>query len=716
MTAAALLVAVAYYAGANLGFVLRLPPATPSVLWPPNTILTAALLLSPPRRWGVFLLAALPAHLAAELGMGWPISLVVSLFVTNCSQAVIAAAGIRWFSDAPARFDTLRRVTVFILAAGLVAPFLSSFPDAAAVTVLQGEPYWFVWRTRFFSNVVTELMLGPAIVMALTAGPAWVRSAPRARKAEAAALVAALTLGGGFAFGALGHGPGLLEGASVVVVLLPLILLATVRFGPGGASLALLTTSLIAIWAGAHRRGPFAVLPLTATETVVEVQILLIALAIPMLCLAAVVVERRAAARALAERLRLEVALSRLSAAFVRLPSDAMDPVFERSVREVGEIAGVDRVVLCRQLGTDGRRVRYTWSAPGADPAVLPADDFPWTIEQLRTDQAVVFSRLEELPAAASRDVESFRRHGVRSAIVVPLLGRGRVPGALALLAAAERTWRDGLVQWLRLAAEIFDNAMARKEGEDALRASELDAQRSRHELAHFTRVSTMGQLTASIAHELNQPLTGILTNARAGLRFLDAVPPDVAEVREILRDIVDDDKRAGEVIRRLRDLLRKEEPQRVVLDLNVLVRDVVRLLGSDAIIRNVTVRLDLAPHAVLVSGDRVELEQVVLNLLLNAMDAMAEVAGGDRTIVVTTENAAPEAHVVVRDSGPGFRAGCDDLIFEPFFTTKPAGMGMGLAISRSIVEGHGGSIRAVNHPGGGAVVHVTLPVSSNAA
>jgi signal transduction histidine kinase len=94
----------------------------------------------------------------------------------------------------------------------------------------------------------------------------------------------------------------------------------------------------------------------------------------------------------------------------------------------------------------------------------------------------------------------------------------------------------------------------------------------------------------------------------------------------------------------------------------------------------------------------------------------MAEVAGGDRTIVVTTENAAPEAHVVVRDSGPGFRAGCDDLIFEPFFTTKPAGMGMGLAISRSIVEGHGGSIRAVNHPGGGAVVHVTLPVSSNAA
>src|SRR5439155_8105163 len=128
--AAALLVAVGYYAGANLGFMLSLPAATPSVLWAPNTILTAALLLSPPRWWWLYLLAALPAHLAAQLGMAWPLPLVLALFVTNCSQALIAAVVTRRFSDAPARFDTLRRMVVFILAAGLAAPFLSSFLDA----------------------------------------------------------------------------------------------------------------------------------------------------------------------------------------------------------------------------------------------------------------------------------------------------------------------------------------------------------------------------------------------------------------------------------------------------------------------------------------------------------------------------------------------------------------------------------------------------------
>src|SRR5262249_33186551 len=155
---------------------------------------------------------------------------------------------------------------------------------------------------------------------------------------------------------------------------------------------------------------------------------------------------------------------------------------------------------------------------------------------------------------------------------------------------------------------------------------AELDAQRSRQELAHFTRVSTIGELTASLAHELNQPLTGILANAQAGLRFMDAKPPDLTEIREILTDIVNDDKRAGEVIRRLRGLLRKEEVRFRLLDLNTLIRDVARLLTSDAIIRSVSVKLELAPDPAIVSGDSVQLQQVVLNLLLNAMDAMADV------------------------------------------------------------------------------------------
>jgi signal transduction histidine kinase/integral membrane sensor domain MASE1 len=837
--APALLVAVAYYAGANLGLLLRLPPATPSVLWPPNTILTAALLLSPPRHWWRYLLAALPAHLLAEVGV-WPLSLVLAFFVTNCGQAVIAAACLWRFSDAPARFDTLRRVTRFILSAGLAAPFLSTFVDAAAVTVTLGESYWLVWRTRFFSNVLTELVLGPTILLAVTAGPGWLRNAPPARKAEAALLGVALTLVAGWVFGFVTDSSDVVPGGSVLIFLLPLILMVTVMFGPGGASLALLATSVIAIEAGADGRGPFAGLP--RADGVLALQLLLSGMAIPILCLAAVIMERRQAVRELAEQLRLEMLLSRLSTTFLRLPSHEIEPAFETSVRQIGEAAGADGVMVCRQRRIDERVARYTWSAAGTDPGldVRPERDFPWTMARIGADQVVVFSRLDELPAAAAHDVESFRRHDIRSCFIMPLVGSEERHGRLCLYTVStERTWPDGLQQWLRLVGEALTSALARTEAEDALRASELSksailtslssavavldpdgrvvdvntswvraaagrphtpaglavganllqawqraardgvpyaseaaagiagvlcrgypefsleyasrgaageqwfvmsvvpldhadggavvstseiterkeaelaAQRSRQELAHFARVSTVGQLTASIAHELNQPLTGILTNARAGLRFLDTGPPDVAELRDILSDIVDDDKRAAEVIQRLREILRKGEIQRVLLDVNGLVADVVRLLNSDAIIRNLAVTLDLHPRPVLAYGDRVELQQVILNLLINAMDAMAEAADGDRTIVVTTEATLETVHVAVQDRGKGVGVSGSDRLFEPFFTTKTSGMGMGLAIARSVIEGHGGLIWATNNPGGGAVFHFALPAAA---
>ena len=190
--AAALLVCVGYYVGANIGFILRLPPSTPSIMWPPNALLTATLLLTPPRRWWLYLLAAFPAHLVAVLWVVQPSSLVLVLFITNCSEAFLAAVGMRWLSDVPVRFDTLRRVVVFIVVAVFLAPLLSSFADAAAVTTLRDESYWLVWRTRLFSNVLTALTLVPALVMVITAGPAWLRSVSRWRHAEAVLLVGAL--------------------------------------------------------------------------------------------------------------------------------------------------------------------------------------------------------------------------------------------------------------------------------------------------------------------------------------------------------------------------------------------------------------------------------------------------------------------------------------------------------------------------------------------
>ena len=671
---AALLVAVAYYAGANLGFILRFPPSTPSVLWPPNTILTAALLLTPPRRWWIYLLAALPAHLVAELGL-FPISLVLTLFATNCSEALIAAAGVRWFSDAPGRFDTLRRVTAFIVAAGLAAPFFSSFVDAAAVAAAQGEPYWLVWRTRFFSNVLTELMLGPAIIMAVTAGPAWVRGAPRARRVEAALLAVALVIVGAWVFGVLIDRPGNIPGASVVVFLLPLILLMTVRFGPGGASLALLSTSLIAIWASAYGRGPFAGLP--AAASVQALQILLTVLAVPILCLAAVIVERRQATRTLGEQLQALRASEVLKSAILASLSSSV-AVLDRS----GRIIDVNAV----------------WTRDGGECA----GPTPGRIE-------VGDNYLDVWREAARRATPQAEEAvaGIEAVLAGSRPGFGIDYSSHA--GASERWFTISVVQLGRLEGGAIVSCAEVTERKRA----ELDAQRSRQELAHFTRVSTMGELTASLAHELNQPLTGILTNAQAGLRFLDAVPPKLGELRAILSDIVDDDKRAAEVIQRLREFLRKGEPQRVPLDLNVLVKDVAKLLSSDAIIRNVTMTFDLARDSVVVYGDRVQFQQVILNLLLNAMEAMAECAGPDRTIVVRTETPGmlETVHLSVKDAGVGLGIGSTEAVFEPFYTTKPAGMGMGLAIVRSIIEAHGGVVWALNNPTGGATFHVAVPV-----
>ena len=166
--ATALLVAVAYYVGADIGFLLRVPPSTLSVLWPPNAILTATLLLAPARHWWIYLLATFGAHLIVERSIAWPMELILVLFATICCEALVAAGAVRLFSDAPSRFDTLHRVGVFIAGAVLAAPFISSFPAAGAVSTFLGEPFWLVWRTRFFANVLTQLTLVPSIVTVIT--------------------------------------------------------------------------------------------------------------------------------------------------------------------------------------------------------------------------------------------------------------------------------------------------------------------------------------------------------------------------------------------------------------------------------------------------------------------------------------------------------------------------------------------------------------------
>jgi two-component system sensor kinase FixL len=236
-----------------------------------------------------------------------------------------------------------------------------------------------------------------------------------------------------------------------------------------------------------------------------------------------------------------------------------------------------------------------------------------------------------------------------------------------------------------------------------------LEAERLRRDLTHVGRVTTMGEMAAALAHELNQPLTAILSNAHAGERYLAQGAPPLDEIREILQDVVGDARRAGEVIQRLRGLLRKDEVRYLPLNINQVIREMATLVHTDAILRNVGIDLNLAPELPLVRGDRVQLQQVLLNLVLNGMEAMGP-SGESRRIVIRTQLADGAVRIAVQDQGPGIPVDQLSRIFETFYTTKSNGMGMGLPISRSIVEAHGGRIWAENNPDRGATFAFTLP------
>jgi len=248
-------------------------------------------------------------------------------------------------------------------------------------------------------------------------------------------------------------------------------------------------------------------------------------------------------------------------------------------------------------------------------------------------------------------------------------------------------------------------------------RLSEAALRRNLDEMAHLNRVGAMGELTSSLAHELNQPLAAILSNAQAATRFLDLESPELAQVRECLSDIVADDKRAGEVIKKLRVLLKKGESQLSLVDLNELVSDVIRLLKSDALLREVSVKFEPSLGLPAVQGDRIQLYQVVLNLIVNGLEAVAGQRPGNRWLKVwTNESSSGGAELTVEDSGRGIAESDLALVFEPFFTTKPDGLGMGLSISRSIVQAHGGRIWADNRSRGGAVLRCVLPAAQQTA
>lgn len=286
----------------------------------------------------------------------------------------------------------------------------------------------------------------------------------------------------------------------------------------------------------------------------------------------------------------------------------------------------------------------------------------------------------------------------------------------------------DGSVRWFRARTARMSNrpAVAGRSAPSMfgtvtdiseLKRAEARTDERSQELAHIARTAMVGELAAALAHEIRQPLTAILINSQTAVRVLDARPGDPDAVREILQQLAADGQRAAEVVQRIRAFARKAEVQRGPVDLNAVIHDAVQLVRHDTIRRRVDIRFALAPEPLVVVGDHVQLQQVVLNLVLNALDAIAEnPEGAERCVAIeTARSTRSTATVTVRDTGPGIAAERQAAIFEPFVTTKRTGLGMGLAICRIILEVHGGRIQCEsNPPTPGAAFVVTLPLGAN--
>jgi PAS domain S-box-containing protein len=272
------------------------------------------------------------------------------------------------------------------------------------------------------------------------------------------------------------------------------------------------------------------------------------------------------------------------------------------------------------------------------------------------------------------------------------------------------------LFEWNRDEGVAFVIDMTeRKRAEEKLRASErrlLDAQL---ELAHVNRVSTIGQLTASIAHEVNQPLAGVIANAEACLRWLDRGTPDLDAARRSVEWVLDDGNRASEVIRRVRALANKTDIEKAPLDINDVVSEVIALVRRELISHRVSVRTEFASALPMVLGDRVQLQQVIINLVMNGIEAMQSITDRPRELMIrSSQDETHQVLVSVTDSGVGISAENADRVFNAFFTTKSSGMGMGLSICRSIMEAHGGRLWATVNVPRGATFQFTLPVNAD--
>ena len=643
--------------GNAIGSVLRYPDLGSAVLFPPYAALTAALVVSRRRHWGWYVLVGALAHLVTHWPQ-WPLSWVLLADVANVARALTAAALLRWLFGGPPRLNGFRALGLFFLSAVVVAPAVGATLGAANV-LLHGaaETYWRPWSGWFVSNALTGLTMLPALLSLFAYAAGGRLRIERKRVVEALLLAIALGATCGVVFlGSLG-GP---YATLMLYAPLPVLIWAAVRFGAGGASLALTAVVFAAIGSVERGTGPFRAPE--PDDNIFALQAFVLLTTATVLCLAALGTARR-------DVVQLHGALL-------------------ASLQDHVAILDENGIVLA--VNDSWRRYAATSNGP--------------LFHRVRARESYL---------AACR---SAAEHG-------DALAAGVLAGVTSVLSRVQRRFEieyeqehDGRQEVYVKSVEALERsdggAVVTRSNVTARRQAERQIEEQRRELSHLARVAVLGQLSGAIAHELNQPLAAILSNAEAARQLLHRQPADLEELDDILRDIAADDQRAAAVIHRLRALLRRGDRQLQAIDGRELVGEVLELARSELMTRQVNATAVVEPALLSFYGDRVQMQQVLLNLILNGCEAMSTTAVSDRRLVLTAgTDAAGSVCFAVRDHGTGIPPELSESLFEPFVTTKPDGLGLGLSISQTIVAAHGGRLWAENNTGGGATLHCLLPV-----
>jgi len=657
-----LLFAPLLVAASIAGVILRFPQHGAAILFPPYAALTAVLLVTRRRDWIVYVTISVLGHFAASLGP-WSFSWVGLTAVGIIARASVAALLLQALLGPHPRLDSVASLVGFVLVAAIVAPAIGATIGATNV-VLHDSPETYIasWTARFASNALTALVMLPVLLEVTRWLATWkLPRSSRRRLIEIAMFGATLAVSCALAYVALANRQ--LDSAMAFYAPLPALLWAGLRFGPAGTGLALSTVSIAAIVGTWHRAAGTP-----SDAAILRLQMFLFLTAIPILCVSVV-------ATALRDAVQLYRALL-------------------ASLQDQVAILDADGTVI---------RVNDSWRRHADVPSPCPferagvGDNF---LLACRHASEIVATMHPE-----DRDPASRRLFHGTTAVLLGEYQRYETDYELA---------HDGQHEWFTMRVESLERAdggaVVTRANISARRLAQAEVEEQRRQIAHLGRVAVLGQLSGALAHELRQPLAAILANAEAARHLIAREKVDVAEIGAILSDVVAEDRRAAAVIDGLRAMHQRRDMRLESIAPEDLVRESLRLAHSEIMTRGVSATWVVESELPQVLADRVQIQQVLLNLILNSCESMGERDASERLLTLGAAESGSHVRFWVRDSGTGIPDALIGKLFEPFVTTKPEGLGLGLPIARTVVDTHGGRIWAENATGSGAMVSFLLP------